>query len=705
MAKPEVKKLVLKVTPYATPVPVTPGRWRRYLPTALIVLVAEALTLAAKAMLRPGIEMDALLDTAIAAVVASPFIWMVVSRQLARTEEGVQLRADARLATILAASIDGIITTTADGMVTRFNAGAEKIFGYEAAEMIGRSVHMLLPEAARDRHEAHVRAVAAGRNTSRAMSQARAVRGRRKDGTTFPLEGSISRTEVAGEVTLTAIVRDVTQRQRVEDDLRETRNRLTAVLQGLPVAVWTLDLDGRLTMAEGQVVDAMGVAKSELIGQPMVDLIGTGVFSDHEERTVGAREIVDRAIRGEQFVFAGRVRGFWLESHVAPQRDARGELIGAIGVSINVSERVQAHEARRQSEALFTACFDAAPVGIALIDVATGMHVAVNRRFAQIAARTSNDILGRADLSYVHPDDRARAAELSLQVGRHAIPSYQMDKRWIRPDGEVVWVRVAATRIDPGGSAHPLHVQIVEDVTERLAVQRDLEHAREGLRRLSRRLPTIQEAERRTIAKELHDELGQALSAAKISLDSIQRFPDADTAPDRIAASAQSVARALAQVRSLSLTLRPALLDDLGAAAAIRWLVEEHARLSGLVMVFRGPGADVRFDSDVEIACFRIAQAALANAERHAGATRVEVILEAVGDEVVLIVADDGRGFDVRAARERADAGESLGMLGMDERASLAGGHVDWESAPGKGTTVRARFPTARPASAKEMRS
>jgi signal transduction histidine kinase len=222
--------------------------------------------------------------------------------------------------------------------------------------------------------------------------------------------------------------------------------------------------------------------------------------------------------------------------------------------------------------------------------------------------------------------------------------------------------------------------------------------ASERTQSLSRQLLEIQETDRRQLARELHDELGQALTATKINLQSLQRYPEPATIAARLGESIVIVDRALGQVRSLSLELRPPLLDDLGLAAALRWLADQHACRAELRVEFRSSAADARFDAAVETACFRVAQEALTNVVRHAGARHVTIELQALEDMLHLRVIDDGAGFDVPAARRRASKGASLGLLGMEERVLLAGGGIEWRSSPGQGAEVHAWLPLPRPA-------
>ena len=215
----------------------------------------------------------------------------------------------------------------------------------------------------------------------------------------------------------------------------------------------------------------------------------------------------------------------------------------------------------------------------------------------------------------------------------------------------------------------------------------------ERLQILSRRLIEIQEAERRHLARELHDEIGQTLTAAKINLQALQRFPDPASQPQRLEKTVGLVDGLLQDVRKLSLNLRPPMLDDLGLVAGLRWLLDQRASAAGLLVRFEHDAFDERLEPALETACFRVAQEALTNVIRHAQAKNVFVELRREPDGVSLLVRDDGVGFVVAGAQERAARGGSLGLLGMEERAALLGGTVRVKSSLGKGTEVRGWFP------------
>jgi signal transduction histidine kinase len=236
-------------------------------------------------------------------------------------------------------------------------------------------------------------------------------------------------------------------------------------------------------------------------------------------------------------------------------------------------------------------------------------------------------------------------------------------------------------------------VSCLQDITDRKHAEERLRESNDKLQLLSRRLVESQETERRHIARELHDEVGQTLTVAEMNLQSAMRSSRASPLTRRLKDSLQAVERGLAQVRDLSLNLRPSMLDDLGLEPALKWYINRQAALSGLRSEFQSDALEDRLDPVIETACFRVAQEALTNVVRHARASAVNVTLREQDGHLHLLVRDDGVGFDVEALRQKAAQGASLGLLSMEERTTLVDGRFELKSTPGQGAEVHAFFP------------
>jgi signal transduction histidine kinase len=246
----------------------------------------------------------------------------------------------------------------------------------------------------------------------------------------------------------------------------------------------------------------------------------------------------------------------------------------------------------------------------------------------------------------------------------------------------------------------PDRLQVLEALANIVAVAlaraRLFEQVQQGSERLqvlSQRLVEVQEVERRHIARELHDEIGQNLGAVKIDLQTLYNLPGLESVAPHLAEISNLVDRTLQQVRTLSVELRPAVLDDLGLAPALRWYLDRQAQRGGFAVHFMADPLEARLAAELETVCFRLVQEAVTNISRYAQAQHVEVELRHDGAILELTIWDDGIGFEVAAALERVAQGASLGLLSMQERVRLVGGQLDLKSGLQTGTEIQARLP------------
>lgn len=241
--------------------------------------------------------------------------------------------------------------------------------------------------------------------------------------------------------------------------------------------------------------------------------------------------------------------------------------------------------------------------------------------------------------------------------------------------------------------------QLTAIAIERRRAEQELQENSQQLEILSRRLLAAQETERRHIARELHDEIGQLLTVIKLDLQTVLRQPGTSALAPALKEGMESVDRVVTRVRDLSLDLRPSMLDDLGLVPTLRWYVQRQMLRLGVDIALKLPPSLPRLASEIETACFRIVQEALTNIARHASATHIEVTVTlAIPDgNLILTVHDDGQGFDVSVAHRTALAGGGFGLLGMQERAELAGGIFHLASGLGQGATIEVRFPLPDP--------
>lgn len=320
----------------------------------------------------------------------------------------------------------------------------------------------------------------------------------------------------------------------------------------------------------------------------------------------------------------------------------------------------------------------------------------VNGAYLRYFGREEGRMLGRSVLEHALPEERDNAQRFLRGIAPGALTN-ERDARVRDASGAERWMHWAARGIcDSLGAL--VEIQVVgHDVTELRRAMDALAAARERLQRLSRRLLEVQEDERRHLARELHDDIGQGLTAIKLNLESLARARDGVHPEARVGEALEATRHAIERVRQLSVDLRPLQLDDLGLVAALRSHLDRQARLGHLAPHFELQEVPVKLSAETEIACFRVAQEAINNIVRHARAANVWLRLFVAGERLALSVRDDGGGFDVAAAQRRAAVGESLGLISMEERVALAGGTFQIHSATGQGTVVVASFPIQVP--------
>ncbi len=327
----------------------------------------------------------------------------------------------------------------------------------------------------------------------------------------------------------------------------------------------------------------------------------------------------------------------------------------------------------------------------------------------RIFGYTATEIIGRSILtlipSHLHRD---KAWLLATVRGAHDIHTYDAvrltkDDRCIDVSvtlsplkdavGQFVGVSKVIRDISDRKKGEVLlrqtHEALEKRVQERTA---ELSAANHSLRILSSRLMQVQEEERSRLARDLHDEVGQLLTALKIDLQEIQHSEVGVACFGSLTDSLELVDRLLTQVRTLALDLRPSLLDDLGLVPALRWYANRQAERNGWILSLSIEDIAGRLPPPIEVGCFRVVQEALTNIAKYAKAKTVDLTLCRHDREIILVIQDNGVGFDVMLAKQRAQGGESIGLLGMEERVRLAGGSFVISSAPGEGARLELCF-------------
>ena len=485
---------------------------------------------------------------------------------------------------------------------------------------------------------------------------------------------------------------NVIKRQQVEVALSQNENRYRTLFESAQDAIFLMQED-RFMDCNPHALRMFRCRREQIIGETPVRF-SPPVQSDGRDSGCKATERIQAAISGVPQYFEWRhcrLDGSVFEVEVSLNRIELDEQAILLAIVRDITQRKQAEEALSESEERFRSAFDSAPIGMALV-APTGRWLRVNQSLCHIVGFSENELLATDFQSITHPDDLKTDLGFVRQMLDGSISHYYVEKRFLHKQGQVVWILLSVSLVRDGQGDPLYSIAQIQDITERIRAKEELQHSFEQIRALAARLQMIREEERTRVAREIHDELGQALTSIKIDLSSLVRQLSIGKEQERRTESIlKLVDEAIHSVRRISTELRPGILDDLGLVAAVEWAAEDFEARTGTKCRLDLPEENVLTDQECATALFRIFQETLTNVARHANATQVDVHLFQEEGYLNLEVHDNGKGISKR----QLSTGGSLGILGMRERALLLGGEFTIGGAPGKGTTVRARIPEA----------
>jgi len=491
------------------------------------------------------------------------------------------------------------------------------------------------------------------------------------------------------------VLRDITARRHAEHCVRENEERLTLAFAGSREGIWDWNIETGYVFYSARWKDMLGYASEEI--SPTVAAWSNLLHPEDRGRALRINEAVSRG--KDDYEMEVRLRHkdghyvYVLSRGFPVRRTPHGPVVRIVGTHLDLSERKAAEAALRESEERLTLAFAGAQEGVWDWNLVTGA-VVYSPRWIEMLGYEAHEIAPHVSSweQLLHPDDVDRAREIGEAVARGG-SEYQGEFRLRHKRGHYIHVltRGLPIRRDPDGPA----IRIVGthlDLTERRRAES--ERARTEL---LARLVFAQEDERRRIAREMHDQFGEQLTTLAHRIDALRRTCAGNATLEANVAALDRVAQQLDRdVDQLVWELRPTALDDLGLRAALANCVHAWSARTGIATELHTLGSfDDRLPPDVETTLYRIAQEALTNVARHSQASTVDVILERRSEQVLLVIEDDGIGFEPDNAI--APKG-GFGLFGMRERAALVGASLQIESAEGRGTTILVRVKTHREA-------
>lgn len=486
-------------------------------------------------------------------------------------------------------------------------------------------------------------------------------------------------------------ITDITERKRAETTLRDSEAQLRRILKQSFAGIVQTDTQGHMVLVNQRWCEMLGYSEAELLQMSVADIT-------HPSSLETTLEAVGRLSQGgPDFQIEKNYRrkdGTILRAHsnVSALRDAEGNFQGLLAVVLDLTDRLEAETALRESEERFRGIFEHAAEGIAISDV-RGNLVRCNAVFSALTGYSHQELAARHFSSLIHPDDRAQNLELVQELLEGKRSWFHIDNRYITKSGSPVWVQKQVSLVR-NVKHQPLYfVALVTDISHRKRDEAVLRQQQAKLEDLTAQLLTAQDDERRRIARELHDDHVQRLAALALDLHQLARSPlkSVESAKAVITQFAQSVEGLTRELQQVTHQLHPSTLNHLGLEATLHDHVEEFARRTGLQTDVQVHEVPAQLPEVHALCLFRVLQECLQNVRKHAHASRVLVRLIGTGRGVGLCVHDDGRGFD--AAQDESGGQRGLGLISLEERLQALNGTFRLRTKPGDGTEVHAWLP------------
>jgi PAS domain S-box-containing protein len=489
-----------------------------------------------------------------------------------------------------------------------------------------------------------------------------------------------------GNVTrLFGTAQDVTALWQAEDALRKSEEKYRNLIESLQEGVWVIDEHDNTTFVNVPMADMLGYTVEEMAGRPLLS------FVDDETIKI-ARKLLERRRQGigEQHEFVFRRRdgsSVFTIVETVPLIGRDGNYTGAIAGIIDITDRKRAEEALQKSESKYRDLVEHVNDVIYAADD-KGIITYISPVVESVFGYSPPEVIGRAFKEFIYEKDlpmlRKRFQELlsgAIGPGEYRIITKSNEIRWVRSSSQPIFDQNRAIGVRG----------MLTDVTDRKKAEEELRKSQRQLRDLSTHLESAREQERTSIAREIHDDVGQGMTALKMDLTWLQKRLREDQGAlfEKMTSMVRLIDATIQSVKRISSELRPGVLDDLGLTAAMEWMASGFQERTGITCELNFRPEEIVLGESLSTAIFRVFQESLTNAGRHANATRVKVALVQEAGTLTLTVRDNGRGI----TPEQISDSQSFGLIGMRERAYQFGGKLRIKGYRRKGTEVTLRIP------------
>jgi PAS domain S-box-containing protein len=614
-------------------------------------------------------------------------------RKKEHTREQVRTQAQLRLAAIVQSTDEAIVGKDINGIITDWNNGAERLYGYSANEVIGKSISILMPHDRADEFVDIMSKIRSGQVIRHFKTERR-----KKDGTRVHVSLTASPIiDSKGHIIgASALAHDISERIQVEKILRESGELLRMAAQAGRMLAYEWDAATDQVVRTGGVAQILGENEGPYTtGQHILSMIP----ADDRERlhAAVARLTPERPffhIRYRMVRSDGAV--IWVDRSSRAYFDEHGKMLRILGMLADITDRVRAEDELRQKDRELSEAQRLAGVGSWHWDVRDDV-VTWSEELYRIVGR---DPTLPAPSYKEHPRFLTAKSwqelDANVKEALRNATSYEVDLEVVRPDGTTRWVRTHGEAV-PDATGNIVRLRgTAQDITERKLSE-------EALASMTRKLLEAQEQERKRIARELHDNISQRIALLAVGIEKLKddvpyQMPGVRDPVDEIHKQTLEIAK---DVQDLSHELHSSKLEYLGLVSAMRGFCRDFSDKHKVEIAFESEGVDQAVPPEISLCLFRVMQEGLHNAFKHSGVRRFEVKLNGSPSEVRLAIRDSGVGFDPELARDA----KGLGLISMQERVKIVNGTFSIKSRPQSGTELSVSVPVPAKAQGEQVKS
>lgn len=609
--------------------------------------------------------------------------------------ENKLIESEATFSTLFESAPDALIVVDDSGIIIQINEQAEKLFGHSRDSMIQKNINMLVPKDNVEVHNQHIKNFQINPH-KREMGANIDLFGLRQDGSEFPIDVMLSPIKIFENNYTLATIRDITEHKKSERQLLESEKRFRTIFELLPHGIVKTDIEGTIVVANA--------AYAKMHKTKVEEIIGTKIWEmQAKEKDIDYMKLfIERACNGKiipktEFVKRRTKDGKIIDVQVDwnYNKDENGKINRFIAVVTDITERKRIETDIRKKRLLLSQAEQLAHLGSWEWDIKND-HLYWSDELYRIFGVDKNTFIPTFEkfADMLHPDGKEEVLKNVEESIINARPFFHFEKI-IRPNGDI---RILSTRgiIQTNSKNEVLGMYgSCLDVTEFKKIETDLLKSQKQLRALSASLQSTREEERTRIAREIHDELGQVLTAINMDIglliDDLEndiKLPN-EVFLNNLKPIEKLIEKLIRSVQDISTELRPDVLDHLGLISALEWHLQEFERRFKISTKIDKIIDVLEIDDTKKVGIFRIFQEALTNVARHSKASEVKLIIDVKENKFIMKISDNGIGIN----EDSIDDVASIGIIGMKERVGLLGGIISFSENPSGGTLVNVVVP------------